>query len=105
MTTATTLLSTAHTIGQIRKACRAQCVGLTEKRDAKGNYERAEYRFGDRSIITIIGSKIRVGQYVYRETDAIHPRDRKCVSPDCWACDGTGIHHGKPCIWNDGVPF
>lgn len=36
MSIATTILTTAHTLGQIRRASRERCVGLEEQRDDKG---------------------------------------------------------------------
>lgn len=105
MTIATTLLTTAHTLGQVRRASRAQCVGMNEARDPKGTITSAEYRFGDSSMIIIKGKKISIGQWVYRQTEVIHPSLRVCTAPDCWACDGTGITDGKPCTMNDAIPF
>lgn len=107
MTIASTILTTAHTLGQVRKACRAQCASSSENRDSVGTLTSSEYRFSDRSCIIIEGSKIRIGQWVYNERRAIEPNKRQCVEPECWACNGTGIQtsSGKPCTWNDGIPF
>lgn len=106
MTIATTLLATAHTLGQVRNAALESCVSSSERRDAAGNAIGAEYRFGDQSTIVIVGRKILTGRWVYVEEKAVDPVKRRCTSPDCWACKGTGLDDaGNPCITNDEVPF
>ncbi len=102
MTTATTILATAHTLGQIRKAALERCVG-TFTDHAKG---REEFRFDDRSTIVLTGKKISVGRWVYIEEPAADPKWRQCRAPDCWECKGTGIDRaGNPCVTNDAPPF
>lgn len=106
MSIASKILTTAHTINQVRKAARELCGGMTEERDPKGNYVTALYCFSDRSTITITGRRISIGQMVYRQRDAISPKDRQCTAPECWSCAGTGITaQGTTCTTNDEPPF
>lgn len=60
---------------------------------------------GDRSMIIIDGSKIRIGEYVYQEAEAVQPGKRQCTAPECWECKGTGIAKERPCTRNDDPPF
>ena len=105
MSIATTILTTAHTLGQIRRASRERCVGLEEQRDDKGKLVWSRYRMGDRSMIIIDGSKIRIGEYAYQEAEAVQPSKRQCTAPECWECMGTGIAKERPCTRNDDPPF
>ena len=106
MSIASKILSTAHTINQVRRAARLQCASLQEDRDHKGNYTTALYCFGVSSTISITGRRIVIGQKVYRQKEAIHPKDRKCTAPECWCCDGTGVTpQGDACTANNEPPF
>lgn len=105
MTIATTILATAHTLGQIRNAGRSQCAGMQEDRDSKGRLTFSQYRFSDQSQITIKGNKVIVGRWVMVEREVIAPAKRQCRAPDCWACSGTGLYDDNPCTLNDAVPF
>lgn len=106
MSIATTILTTVHTLGQVRKAAAAQCVGNSERRDSAGQAIGTEYRFGDWSTVVIIGRKISVGRSVFIEGAVVDPAKRLCNSPDCWACKGTGLDSaGNPCVTNDAIPF
>lgn len=105
MTIAATILSTAHTLGQVRKAAQAQCVSSSSRMDPDGEPIGSEYRFGDRSAIIIEGRKIKIGQWIYMEREAVPPNKRECVEPECWACQGSGMRNGAKCKWNDAIPF
>ena len=111
MTIATEILATAHTLGQVRKAAQARCVGSTSARKpptwAGDECPEAwvEYRFGDNSTIRIEGRKITTSRWVLVVEDVVAPSKRKFVSPTCWACKGTGLEDGRPCTMNDEIPF
>ncbi|BCP56235.1 hypothetical protein K32_48520 [Kaistia sp. 32K] len=106
MPTATTILATAHTTDQIRRAARQQCVGMEEKRNANYALFWSQYRFGDSSQITIDGNKITIGVWVMQTLPVVRPSKRRCSLPSCRSCNGTGLDsRGQVYAVNDQGPF